>query len=262
MNMFRKIILTHAFISLSALLFLPGSNVFAEPLDSDNDALTDDQEIATYHTDPHNPDTDGDGRLDGFEVKNGFSPHTALRKKLSEIDSDHDGLNDALEIALATNLTNSDTDVDGKKDGEEVFAGFNPLAGEDSRAVKRHVEVDLTTQQLHYYMNDVKIGSMPVSSGKLITPTPKGEFTVLRKVPVVHYIGPGYNLPNTKWNLEFKKSFYLHGAYWHNQFGIRPMSHGCVNIAYKNAEKLYQFLDAGDKVIVTGKTPSRVAAAR
>ena len=123
--MFRKIILTYALANLSVILLIPGGNVFAEPLDSDGDALTDDQEIATYHTDPHNPDTDGDGRLDGFEVRNGYSPRTPLRKKLSELDSDRDGLNDALEIALGTNLTNSDTDVDGKKDGEEVFTGFN-----------------------------------------------------------------------------------------------------------------------------------------
>lgn len=99
---------------------------------------------------------------------------------------------------------------------------------------------------------------MPVSSGKLSTPTPLGEFEIMRKVPVVHYKGVDYDLPNTKWNLEFKRTYYLHGAYWHNQFGIRPMSHGCVNIAYKDVEKLYTFLDVGDKVKIVGKTPSYV----
>jgi hypothetical protein len=43
-------------------------------LDSDNDGLTDYQEINIYHTDPHNPDTDGDGYLDGAEVKAGYNP--------------------------------------------------------------------------------------------------------------------------------------------------------------------------------------------
>ncbi|MDO9509717.1 MAG: L,D-transpeptidase, partial [Candidatus Magasanikbacteria bacterium] len=102
---------------------------------------------------------------------------------------------------------------------------------------------------------DVKVGQAPVSTGLIGMDTPNGEFKILRKRPVVHYKGPGYDLPNTKWNLEFKKSYYLHGAYWHNQFGIKPMSHGCVNIAYENAEKIYIFLSVGDKVVVTGKTP-------
>jgi hypothetical protein len=38
------------------------------PCDSDGDLLTDDQETLVYHTDPHNPDTDGDGCVDGREV--------------------------------------------------------------------------------------------------------------------------------------------------------------------------------------------------
>jgi len=42
-------------------------------LDSDNDGLPDWQE-AIYKTDPHNPDTDGDGYLDGEEVASGYSP--------------------------------------------------------------------------------------------------------------------------------------------------------------------------------------------
>lgn len=42
-------------------------------LDTDNDGLTDEQE-EIYGTDRINPDTDGDGYLDGEEVENGFNP--------------------------------------------------------------------------------------------------------------------------------------------------------------------------------------------
>lgn len=177
-----------------------------------------------------------------------------------EPDSDRDGLPDSLEISLGTDPLNPDSDGDGYKDGEEVQNGYNPLKGNRDRSLPRRVEVDLSTQQLSYYLNNVKIGSAPVSTGLLNMPTPVGEFEILRKVPVMDYIGPGYNLPNTKWNLEFKNHYYLHGAYWHNQFGIRPMSHGCVNIAYKDAKKIYNFLDNGDKVEIYGKTPSSKVA--
>ena len=42
-------------------------------IDSDNDGLTDDEE-KIYGTDPYNPDTDGDGYMDGAEVKGGYNP--------------------------------------------------------------------------------------------------------------------------------------------------------------------------------------------
>ncbi|MSU75265.1 MAG: murein L,D-transpeptidase [Candidatus Magasanikbacteria bacterium] len=171
------------------------------------------------------------------------------------IDSDNDGLQDALELSLGTNVNGIDTDGDTFDDGEEVANGFNPLQGDRDRSLVRRVEVDRTTQRLTYFLNNVPINTLPVSTGILGRETPAGEFTILFKRPLVHYLGVDYDFPNTKWNLEFKNHYYLHGAYWHKQFGIRPMSHGCVNIAYKDVEKLYKFLDVGDKVQIIGKTP-------
>jgi lipoprotein-anchoring transpeptidase ErfK/SrfK len=127
--------------------------------------------------------------------------------------------------------------------------------------MRKSVRINIKTQKLEMKVDGITIKSFPVSTGVLRTPTPVGTFAVYKKVPVVHYKGPGYDLPNTKWNLGFKPSYYLHGAYWHNQFGIRPMSHGCVNIAYKDVEKLYAFMDVGDKVVISGKTPKRVQIA-
>jgi DMSO/TMAO reductase YedYZ heme-binding membrane subunit len=43
-------------------------------VDSDLDGLTDKAEIQIYHTDPGNPDTDGDGILDGSEILSGTDP--------------------------------------------------------------------------------------------------------------------------------------------------------------------------------------------
>lgn len=226
--------------------------------DTDGDGLSDLDETLVYATDPTLKDTDRDGFSDSFEIAHGYSPRVDKSKKLSEIDTDGDGLTDDKELMLGTRLAMTDTDGDGHSDGYEATRGFNPLLGNGDRSLPRHVEVDLDKQQLYYFLNNVKLGSMPVSSGKLATPTPVGEFSIMRKVPVVHYRGPDYDLPNTKWNLEFKKTYYLHGAYWHNQFGKRPMSHGCVNIAYKDADMLYAFMDVGDAVKVYGKTPTKV----
>ena len=46
---------------------------FNQATDSDKDGLSDLREEA-LGLDPHNPDTDGDGYLDGVEVVNGYNP--------------------------------------------------------------------------------------------------------------------------------------------------------------------------------------------
>ena len=82
--------------------------------DSDNDGLTDGQEIA-IGTDPRNWDTDGDGRSDWSEVTGGGPIPTDP----FDPDTDDDGLLDSAEV-FGTNPTNpvsADTDGDGLCDG-------------------------------------------------------------------------------------------------------------------------------------------------
>ncbi len=42
--------------------------------DTDNDGITDFDEVSLYNTDPNNPDTDNDGIQDGIEIMTGFDP--------------------------------------------------------------------------------------------------------------------------------------------------------------------------------------------
>ena len=99
--------------------------------DADGDGLSFAQEMNTYHTDPGNPDTDGDGLNDGWEVKYGFS---ATTNNLTDTDPsndpsadpDGDTLNNQQEERLGTNPKNRDTDGDGSEDGDEYRAGSNP----------------------------------------------------------------------------------------------------------------------------------------
>ena len=221
-------------------------------LDSDGDGLTDAMELTVYHTDPLNPDTDGDGHPDGLEVSLGFSPRHGGGMRLVDVDSDSDYLNDAWEILLGTDLLNPDTDGDGYLDGTEVAAAYDPLDPAPVRVDKR-IEVSLSGQTLSYYWNDVLLEGFSVSTGLPGTPTPVGEFAVLDKVPVKRYVGPGYDLPNTRWNLLFHRTgadggnYYIHGAYWHDSWG-KPMSHGCVNVPYSRMERLYFFAQHGTPV--------------
>src|SRR3989344_6749156 len=96
--------------------------------DSDSDGLTDYQEKNIYHTNPDYYDTDGDGYDDNIEIKNGYSPrHAGQGRKLIDVDSDKDGLNDKWELVIGTDILNSDTDGDSYSDGSEVANGYDPL---------------------------------------------------------------------------------------------------------------------------------------
>lgn len=237
------------FIFSITLFFLP---LLAQgqvlDVDTDSDGLSDEQEINVYFTDPKNPDTDSDGFSDGEEIKNNFSPLFGDKKKLIQVDSDKDYLNDAWEIALGTGLMNPDSDGDKYLDGTEVAAGYDPLDPQPNKLPKL-IRVILAEQKLEYKFGDKTLGSFLISSGLRNTPTPKGNFTVLSKIPVKRYVGSNYDYKNTKWNLSFKPSYYIHGAYWHNKFG-QPMSHGCVNVAYENVEHLYWWAQVGTPIVI------------
>ncbi len=172
---------------------------------------------------------------------------------LNDSDSDSDGLNDYQEINIYnTNVNNADTDGDGYTDGDEIKYGYDPhKAGDDK--LEKSIVVVLADQSLSYKLGEYIIGTFKISSGLAKTPTPTGEYLILRKVPVVNYIGPDYSYKNTRWNLFFKKGtplgYYIHGAYWHNNFG-HPMSHGCVNVSYDNMEALYNWADVGTKLTI------------
>lgn len=88
--------------------------------DPDNDGLNNEQE-ALAQTDPNNPDSDGDGLLDGREVLElGTDPNND--------DSDGDRLLDGEEVdRYGTNPRLADSDGDGEPDGLEIFQGSNPL---------------------------------------------------------------------------------------------------------------------------------------
>jgi len=123
-------------------------NVNDAALDFDSDGLTNLDEF-NHDTDPQNPDTDGDGLLDGAEVYthltdpkvadtdgDGLSDGAEVLIHLTNprlADSDGDGLSDAAEITVyLTNPLLADTDGDGYPDGIEVRLGSNPAAA-DSR---------------------------------------------------------------------------------------------------------------------------------
>lgn len=227
--------------------------------DFDNDGLSDADETF-YYTDSFNPDTDGDGYLDGAEIVRDFSPHKGNGATLSQNDYDKDGLNDWLERWFKSDIGAADTDGDGVNDYEEVLLGYSPKYINNGTKFKKKIEVDLTNQRVYFFVDGVKILNLAASTGNpdKASITPGGEFKILKKIENKRYVGPTWDLSNVLWNMQFKAPlYYIHGAYWHNDFGIKTHSHGCVNLSNTDAKFLYKYVDVGTAVFVTGKTPSK-----
>ncbi|MBI5530918.1 MAG: L,D-transpeptidase [Candidatus Doudnabacteria bacterium] len=175
------------------------------------------------------------------------------KAQVSAADSDGDGLTDAQETNIYhTNPQNPDTDNDGFLDGDEIKYNYDPNKNSEDKLQKK-IFIALADQSLSYRLGDYIVGSIKISSGLPATPTPTGSFEIESKKPLVDYIGADYNFKNTRWNMLFKKhsplNYYIHGAFWHNNFG-QPMSHGCINVSYKDIEPLYNWADVGTQVII------------
>ncbi len=117
----------------------------------------------------------------------------------------------------------------------------------------RWIDINLTTQQLTAYQNNVPMLQTYISSGAFGMETVTGVFRIYMRYEVQHitgyHLGYDYSTPDVPYVQYFHGNFGLHGAYWHNSFGT-PVSHGCVNLTVSDALWLWNFADYGTLVNV------------
>ena len=120
----------------------------------------------------------------------------------------------------------------------------------------KRIVVDLDQQSLTCFEGDEVAYSTLVASGLGgIHATPRGDHCVLLKQASRHMSNVFYpdmpeplpnpndifDLPGIPWNTFFDlEGRAIHGAYWHNDFGIRR-SHGCLNVSFQAAEWIYRW---------------------
>lgn len=116
-------------------------------------------------------------------------------------------------------------------------------------ATGKVILVDISKQHEYVFQDGVLVFSSPVSTG-LNDWTPTGTFKIYAKTKKQKMSGPDYYVPNVPDILWFKGDYSIHGVYWHNDFGIRPRSHGCVGMPLEEAAWLFDWAEVGTPVII------------
>lgn len=157
-----------------------------------------------------------------------------------------------------------------------IIATFAAAACVDAREVG--MEIELTLQVATIRINKKLVRKFPISSGSKYTPTPTGEFKVLRKKRthfstlygsivsatgrIVDRDANGFEvLPEgarfipapMHFFIEFERGTAIHTG----TLPGYPASHGCVRLNRKDAEFCFGILEVGDPIYITGNTPSK-----
>lgn len=134
------------------------------------------------------------------------------------------------------------------KSGVSATRDFNEIGN-------TYVEISLSKQHIWYYKDGTLIvdGSIVTGSVKNHTQTRKGAFYLRSKSRNATLVGDDYEVDVSYW-MPFDRGIGLHDAPWRSYFGGSIYryngSHGCVNLPYYVAKKIYNNISVGTPVVV------------
>jgi lipoprotein-anchoring transpeptidase ErfK/SrfK len=155
----------------------------------------------------------------------------------------------------------------------------------DLQPNEKWIDVDKATQTLVAYEGARPVFATIVSTGKIKDEndplqnhdTPAGSFRINSKYVTHtmdgdHAVDGPYSIEDVPYVMYFQLAYALHSAFWHDRFG-RPRSHGCINMAPRDAKWLFQWsapampegwhavyptdTEPGTRVVIRGETPKR-----
>jgi hypothetical protein len=116
------------------------------------------------------------------------------------------------------------------------------------RPNERWIDIDLDNQILVAFEGELAVYATLISSGAKDTPTQTGLYRIWLKESEADMKNLKSEDPYSVATVPWTQFFYpdddlaLHTAYWHDGFG-KPRSHGCVNLAPRDARWLYYWSD-------------------
>ncbi len=109
---------------------------------------------------------------------------------------------------------------------------------------EKWIDVNLYEQTLVAYEGDRPVYATLISSGLPDFDTEEGLFRIWIKKRMAKMSGGEeedyYFLEDVPYHMYFNNGTAIHGAYWHDNFGIRQ-SHGCVNVSPRDAAWLFDW---------------------
>ncbi len=140
------------------------------------------------------------------------------------------------------------TIVNGEPEQDPALARFEWLVPEtDPTASVNHIVVSIADQRLYAYHGAQLVAWSNVSSGKPGHETPTGEFSISEKDPD-HHSNLYENAPMPFFMRLTDGGVGMHAGYLPGY----PASHGCVRLPEAMARELYQHVESGTPVEITG----------
>ncbi|NMC70950.1 MAG: L,D-transpeptidase family protein, partial [Myxococcales bacterium] len=107
------------------------------------------------------------------------------------------------------------------------------------------IQIDLSDQLLVAYQGRRPVFAALVSTGKEGFETPAGSYAILSKhvsatMDGITEADGAYSIEDVPWTMFFSDNFAIHGAFWHNRFGMTK-SHGCVNMSPIDAQWIFEW---------------------
>jgi hypothetical protein len=108
-------------------------------------------------------------------------------------------------------------------------------------------DVDLGEQTVVAYKGETPVYATLTASGRDPNHTPLGNYPIWGKATAItmksqEYDDVPYYVNKVPWVMFFQAHNALHGAYWHDRFGMKK-SHGCVNLAPRDARAIFDWLE-------------------
>jgi lipoprotein-anchoring transpeptidase ErfK/SrfK len=114
---------------------------------------------------------------------------------------------------------------------------------------EKWIDINVTKQTLALYEGTKAVYATLVSTGEAGLSDPEKSTATKRGIYRIHtkhisatmdsdVVGEEFELRDVPYVEYFESNYALHGAYWHDRFGI-PKSHGCINLAPEDARRIF-----------------------
>ena len=129
----------------------------------------------------------------------------------------------------------------------------------------RVVVVSIADRKLAVTEGGNVLAQFQIAVGARVSPSPRGEFTIVTRVANPSYYHHGTVIPTgkdnpvgTRWIGLSKKGYGIHGTNAPGSIG-HAASHGCIRLRNRDMEQLFTMLQVGDLVQIHGERDEEVA---